>query len=360
MNNQKVKVLILGNRIMHYRVPIFNILSEIFDVTVVYSYPLDFMIAVQCKFKTLHLPARKISKFLIHNHDIFELCNQYDVVIAFGQIVYLKYSTLGLRKNKQFKLIYWGIGVAASYTRKYDQSSWLHNKLEYFLKSKADALVFYTDYPKKKYVENGYNSDALFTAVNTVEVEKIKFDLDKKDSIIFIGTLYKQKGIMSLFEEYEKAYKINNNIPILKIIGGGNDLVLVRKWILEHNLSDKILSLGPIYDSKKKKEIFETAIACFSPNQAGLSVLECMGYGIPFITLRDAITGGEIFNIENNVNGIILDNKTKMSEIILDIASNSKYYITMGNNAYNYYWNFRKPPDMAKGLIDAINYVSNK
>ena len=124
-----------------------------------------------------------------------------------------------------------------------------------------------------------------------------------------------------------------------------------------NNLQRKITLLGPIYDNKQKSEIFAKSYACFSPLQAGLSVLESFGYGVPFVTTKDAITGGEIFNIENMVNGIKLENVNTIKDVILDISNNPKKYLDMGEQAYNYYWNNRKPEDMALGIINAINSI---
>ena len=82
-----------------------------------------------------------------------------------------------------------------------------------------------------------------------------------------------------------------------------------------------------------------------------------MGYGVPFITKKDAITGGEIFNIENGINGVLYENNNELENIILDITKNRSKYIEMGKKAKIHYDSFRKPEDMANGIIGAIEYV---
>ena len=82
-----------------------------------------------------------------------------------------------------------------------------------------------------------------------------------------------------------------------------------------------------------------------------------MGYGVPFITTKNAITGGELFNVENNSNGLSLDSMDDLKNVLLDISINPNKYVEMGRCAYDYYWACRKPQDMAQGLMDAIEGV---
>jgi len=104
---------------------------------------------------------------------------------------------------------------------------------------------------------------------------------------------------------------------------------------------------------------FRESYACISPGQAGLSVLTSMGYGTPYITKKDAITGGEIFNIKNNKNGVLYSNSNDLADILKDIEQDSIKYIKMGENAREYYKLYRQPKQMIQAFIDACNYVLN-
>ena len=54
----KKKVLILGTKLMHYRIPILNIVAEEYDLTLIYSLPRKASEneIEQCKFNTRFIP----------------------------------------------------------------------------------------------------------------------------------------------------------------------------------------------------------------------------------------------------------------------------------------------------------------
>jgi glycosyltransferase involved in cell wall biosynthesis len=349
------KVLILYNRLFHYRIPIFKLLAEYYDLTVAFSE--GPVCNENLNFKTMILPIHRFNRFVIHKDNIYKLCKNYDVIIAYGDIAWLKYSTLPWHRNRKFKIIFWSIGVSASYDKAYDSIKKWDRIRDYFYK-KADALVFYTDYPFKNYIKRGFSREKLFVAPNTVEVIYNEVNKTQKKILLFIGTLYMQKGLLSLMESYNIAYKSNALIPNLSIVGGGEEFDVVQNWIVSNNLSKKIILHGPVFDINEKAKFFQRSLACISPDQAGLSVLESMGYGVPFITNKDSITGGERLNIIDGENGILLDNTKQLAEIILDIYNSPQKYVQMGINAQEYYNKCRKPIDMANGLSDAIQYVS--
>jgi glycosyltransferase involved in cell wall biosynthesis len=352
---KKKKVLILYNSLFHYRIPIFKILAEKCDLTVAFSIGPD--TKEDLNFKVLKLPIFKFKRFVIHKNNIFELCQKFEVVIAYGDIAWLKFSTLTFHKNKNFKIIFWSPGVSASYDKKFDSvTKW--DTIRDFFYRRAEALIFYTEYPVKKYINRGFSAEKLFVAPNTVEVlNELKDNKKTKDSLLFIGTLYMQKGILNLLENYKLAYSSNPEILPLNIVGGGVELGKVTKWVTENGLNHTVFLRGPIFDLKDKASYFKRAYACISPVQAGLSVLESMGYGVPFITMHDAITGGERLNIENGINGILMEQTSQLKDIILDISANRDKYTKMGEMAKAHYVKSHKPEDMANGLLNAIEFV---
>lgn len=348
------KVIILYNKLFHYRIPVWNLLAEKCDLTVTYSEG-DGNIpeGIDCKFKIMHLPVKRYGKrFVIQKDNIRKLVRGYDAAIVYGDVSWLKYFALPWISN--VKVIYHTIGVSASYEKKYDDHKewdWLNT----IMFNKADAIAFYTSYPIEKFAKLGVKKNKLFEAPNTVAVLPIKEDVTK-DSILFIGTLYRQKGIQNLLDSYLEL-KGKCNLPILNIVGSGPDFEHFKQWISDNKMEDCIKLQGAIYNPDEKANFFASALACISPQQAGLSVLESMGYGVPYITSKDAYTGGERFNIHNNIDGILMNDVSELTSIVKDISENPQKYIDMGEKAKAYYNENRTPQHMANGLWDAVCYA---
>lgn len=350
---EKPRVIILYNKIFHYRIPVWNLLAEKCDLTVTYSYG-DGKVpeGLECKFEIMYLPVKKFGKFVIQKANIRKLVRNYDAVVAYGDIAWLKYSTLPWF-NKT-KVVYHTLGVSASYDKGYDSHhEW--DKIRGYFYSKADALAFYTSFPIEKYEKMGIPREKMFVAPNTVEVHPTIEEFEK-DSLLFIGTLYRQKGLQKLLDSY---FKLRNIValPKLRIIGKGPDWEPIHNWIKDNNMNSLIEMKGAIYNIDEKAVYFAKAFACISPQQAGLSVLESMGYGVPFVTSKDAITGGELLNIHDGIDGVIMESESQLCDVIKDIAEHKEKYVEMGKKAQLYYNENRTPKHMADGLWNALSYA---
>lgn len=351
-----MRVIILYNKIFHYRIPVWNELAKMCDLTVTYSEG-DGKVpeGMAVYFNIMFLPAWKFKGIVIQKKNIRKLCRDYDVVIAYGNISWLKYSTLPWFNKTP--VIFHTIGVSASYKKGFDEhKEW--DKIRKFFYSKADAIAFYTDYPISKYETMGIPREKMFVAPNTVAVAQM-LEKPKKDSLLFIGTLYKEKGIQLLLDTY-KSLKSECLLPPLNIIGKGADYDMIYQWIQYNGMQNCIFLRGAIYDIREKAKFFSRALACISPKQAGLSVLESMGYGVPFISSKNAITGGELLNVCNGENGIVMESENDLADVLRDISMNPTKYIAMGEKAKTFYDNNRTPKHMAMGFWKAIQYVINK
>lgn len=353
---EKKRVLILDNDLIHYRIPIYNILGKKYDLTHACCYPQK--IEDEINFKRVTLDPFKFGPFVLQKNGLNKLCNKFDAVICYCDLHYLQYILLPLNPNRKYKIGLWGIGVSASYNNHYDSNNkWTF--VRNFFERKADSLIFYTDYPIQKHLAKGFKRESMFVAPNTVAVEDVDLSVERSN-FLFIGTLYKEKGIFVLLDAYRMALQEYPSLPALDIIGKGPEYENVKKWLKDEGLDEKVILHGAIYDRKIKADFFHKALACLSPMQAGLTVLESQGYGTPFITTKNAITGGEIFNIDNGRTGVLLENAREMKNAILDVAQNPSKYKKIGDNARKYYLDCRKPSNMAQGFIDAVEYMLNK
>lgn len=353
MQNKK-RVLIIQSAIPHYRIPIFNKLAETVDLTIVYDKG-NVSDVVNFVVKKLEVINFK-NKLWIHKKNVLRMVKKFDVVISMLDSSYLTTRLLCKIRGKT-NLILWGIGVAASYNIRFDsrpEFAYVYMKMI----EQADAALFYSPYPVEKYSKMGMPKNKLFVANNTVQV--LQIEQREKDIVLFVGSLYKAKKIFELLECYRNAHSMCDKLPKLVIVGDGDDAVPVKDWVTENGFENDIILTGAIYDEKILSEYFSRAIVCISPDQAGLSVLKSFGYGVPFVTHKDAITGGERLNIENGVNGILFDTFDEITDIIKECAEHPESYVEMGKKAKQYYDENRTVKHMVSGFLEAIEFVSNK
>ncbi|KAB8152153.1 glycosyltransferase [Kordia sp. TARA_039_SRF] len=353
-----VKVLFITGKLQHYRVPIFNLIVKNSNIDLTVAHASKKITTEDDLFEEKILNEKKLGPFTYHKENLLKYCNEFDVVVSMLYLQKLSLMKL-LFSRRKFKLLYWGIGVKASQNSEFDAPTFL-NKIRYYIARKSDGMIFYTEYAKDKYIANGIKKEKLFVMNNTVEVLPKITKAEKKEILLFVGTLNKSKKILDLLKAYKKVYATNKELPILEVVGNGVDFEEANTWVKENNLSEKIKMLGAIYDELELEKKYKRALACISPGQAGLSVLSAFGHGVPFITSSNAITGGERLNIKNGFNGILFSTNEELENIIADIATNPKKYIKMGDNAQEFYHKERSPKIMAKGFIDAVNYVQNK
>jgi glycosyltransferase involved in cell wall biosynthesis len=352
---KKRKVIVLTNLIPHYRLAFLNFLSESVDLTVIhFGTPLN---SNEILFTQKIVKKVSFYGFTFIYTSLYKLLNLSDVVILDFDFRVINHLFIAKFFYRKFKLIIWTIGVSASYKKKFD-SDIKKDWIRYFFFRKSNALIFYSDYPIKKYLLNGFDKNKLFVAHNTVD-SKIRIAINKsKKHFLFVGTLYKEKGIIDLLNAYRIALVEKHNLPPLIIIGAGNEKINIEKIIYENNLIDHVFMKGAIYEADLLQEYYKDAICMISPGQAGLSVLSSFSLGVPFVTTNDAITGGERLNIKNGVNGFLYSDNSDLVKIILLLSENVNLVQTLSFNAQEFYYENRTIKSMVKGFQDSINYVT--
>lgn len=352
----KPKVLILYNDIKNYRVEAWNCVSEHFDLTV--AYPFKDESTTPCNFKKIHYNLIKAGPFFVLPSSIWKMLSDFDVVIFLDDFHYLSYCMLPFVKSK-LKFISWGIGFGVSYehpynvNRKHTIEDWIYKQLL----NKCDACIFYMEKSKEFWNKKERFLSKVFVAPNTTRVKKISLEKKLKKDFLFIGTLYKGKGVDKLIQSFEKLKNTVPNINHLHIVGKGDQQEYLEQLVAQCGLTENVTFHGAIYDEEMLSKLFTTSILCISPTQAGLTVPKSLGYGTPFVCRKDAITGGEMYHAVNGETGVFYDHDEDLFDIMKDALDNPVKYQQMGQKGYDYYYSSATPNHMAQGIIDAINYV---
>lgn len=349
------RVLLLQPDLADYRVETYNYLADkyIFDV----AYTIKDKTKSKCKFNKIKLDVKNLGPF-IWVRGLNKLCKDYDAVIIMADLHYPQYCTMPFRKHK-FKLLSWGIGFRVSYSIPYltKRKHVFMDGITQRVLDNCDANIFYMEKSKEFWENTSLDLKKCFVAPNTTTVVKIDFIPELKKNFLFVGTLYKGKGIDLLLNAYKSLLETTFTDCKLIIVGDGSERVNLEAFVRDNHLCEKVVFKGAIYDEQLLAKEFQQALLCISPTQGGLSCPKSMGYGVPFVVRKDAITGGEIYHTTSGVNGVFYDKDEDLLSIMRDAIDNPQKYIKMGELAKQYYYNCSTPYHMAKGAMDAIDYA---
>jgi glycosyltransferase involved in cell wall biosynthesis len=352
--NKRTKLLFVVNYIPHYRLSFFELLGDFYELTIVHCGEKNKVIL---NFTEIVLKKISVFNLSFYRTNILKLAKNHDVVICLADLKVPQCILLGFNPFRNYKLIFWGIGVSASYNKRFDYDK-KFDFLRYKLLNRADALIFYSEYPIKKYMNLGCSLNKLFVANNTIFVKERITVKHKKECLLFVGTLYRQKGIYDLLQAYLVVQNEFSQMPQLIIVGDGPEKSSIEDWIIKKKMSGRIILKGEVIKTEKLREIYSNSIVCISPNQAGLSVLASMAHGVPFVTSKEAITGGEIFNIKNMENGILYDGtENGLVDSIKYILENPDKILKMSYYAQEYYFANRNMELMVGGFRQAIQFA---
>ena len=341
------KVLIFQNQIPHYRIDFYNEMGKKFKLIVAHSgQPTSAKIK---NFEEIIIETIKIGPFNFQKN-ILKIVKQINPsrIISMFDISWPSTIILLLFKKYRKMYIWWGLDEGRS-------------KFSLFFKLLITKLnlpiIFYHKDISARFIEMGVSENLCYVGNNTFHVQhRIKGYEDKKDFFLFVGTLDKRKKLDVCIESIKKVSLETNKEINLIVIGDGEERDSLESIVHEMRLDRNIIFKGRINSTEKLKEFYSGAIAAISYGQAGLSVLQSFAYGVPYVTHRYAISGGEHKNIIHKENGLLVDESYSIDEAIKDLIQKDNLAPMLGKNAYDYYSNECTLEKMIEGFVKAINH----
>ncbi len=345
-----MKTIIIQKNIPHYRYNFFELLSKRVDLTVIHSDPT--FNERDVGFKVKFIPVKKIF-FLEIQYGLLKFLSiekpKYLVIMM--DLHFLHVLLFGLFNFLKLKIIWWGPWIT---------NFKLANRVKLYLMSKHPSIL-YCEKHKIEFINKNIDPKKLFVSNNTIGVENrlMSYKSKKKDTILFIGTLNERKGLIEILEIFKN---IINSIPkkiVLLIIGDGYMKDKIEYFIKTNPvLKNRVILKGKISKSDKLNNFFNRSLISVSMNQAGLSVLHSFANGVPFLTLENAISGGEKWNIVNDINGFLCKDNIEFMNKLLYYINNPEFCIRMGKNAYKYYDKKATPELMVNNFLKTFQYYN--
>jgi len=343
----KIKVVILQNASLHYRLPFYELLGQSVDLKVVHS---DGITSDQVNFINKLVPFRKFGPFTFQSR-LFREVKSSDVVIGmmdihFISIIYIFFLCKVL--NKRF--IWWGGGKGKSK---------FAFKIKTLLASISDSIIFYSDQTRDEFVSVTGESDSYKVANNSVDIgEELSAEevsnSDRK-SLIFVGSFDRRKRLDLLIDGYSKYREELKGIEMV-LVGDGDCFSEIQSSVHNLGLEGSIKLIGRINDPAELALIYKRSLVSLSYGQAGLSILQSLGNGVPFITTFSAISGGEIAHIRDGITGYLVDdNIDSFFEYILLILRNEDVAVKLRLNALAHFRQHRSLENMVASFLRVIN-----
>lgn len=166
---------------------------------------------------------------------------------------------------------------------------------------------------------NGFPANKITVFNNSIDLDGIKSDIEKINSCrihslretlfdgsqniaVYVGGLYKEKRVDFMISA---AIAIRSKVRDFRfcVIGGGDQRKVVEEASIEHPW---IRYMGPKF-GVEKAELVSMSRLWLNPGLVGLSVLDTFAYGVPMVTTNVSYHSPEFAYLENNVNGIVVD-----------------------------------------------------
>lgn len=341
------KILILQNKILHYRKPFYNEIGKEYEVTVLHSGEIS-VNANDC-YKELIKSNLKIGPFYLQNGVLTEVnSRKYDYIVAMFDLRWINNILAFFFHSKHNKFIWWGAWIT-----KFN----IANKVRVALSKKADGNIFYTEEAKQDFLKAGVKPELLFVANNTFDVgARYKcFENSIKNSILFVGTFDKRKQNDILIEAFANVQDIIPQEIKIVFVGDGVEKEYIESLVNRSNLQNRVIFAGKINDPEKLISYYKTAYFGISFGQAGLAVLQSLGYGVPFVTKVNAISGGEKSNIKHLQNGYLCEDSSEaLEETLVKLCNDLQLCRTLGRNAFDFYEKHCTIEKMAVGFKEAL------
>jgi glycosyltransferase involved in cell wall biosynthesis len=354
---QKKTLLLISNKVYHYRIPIYEHLNErlarigykIVVVTDEVEAHIDRTEGFTLLVEPFSFPAYK---------KLIERTNPEIVMFFLHARDLMVWPLLSILKLRSIPVIYWNHGINLT-----TPNNVVKRAVFGLFHRFADAIVLYSD-NERKYVARRYWRK-LFIANNTINFRSIpeipdskseireQLDIPFKKVVLFVGRITKIKRLGDLLEA---AVHLNDDIGVV-IVGAG--LSSEQKALVD--AAENIRYLGAIYDLELVNRIFKMADVFSIPGKVGLGVNQAFYWGLPIVT-ENVLHSPEFIYVKNGVNGFVVDkHDTRMlADKINQLLSSDNLYRQFSEAARSEILENASIDKMCDGFINAVEFLDNR
>lgn len=291
----KPRLCFITNIGPHYRLPIFQKISETFSC--------DFYLGdrINTKIKTFDYNILKGYKETLYNrffHNFYwqsgsiQLVNKdYTHYILDGEPYCLSSWIIllwALIKHKE--TIAWTHGF-------YGNESFAKNIIKKAYYKLFTKLMVYSEYSISVMKSKGFNPEKMYCIANSLDsahLLDIRKGLCKSDVyskhfnnnypvVIYCGRIQKRKQLNQIIDSAKMLYEENCPINVI-FVGKDIDRVDIPCYAKAKGIEQNVWMYGPCYKDSTLAELFYNASVCVSPGNIGLTAIHALSFGCPIIT----------------------------------------------------------------------------
>lgn len=323
---KKPKVVIIQKYIPHYRIPFFknlidhNKIKDSMDIVIVQgnsNVELNPENAVYAKLWEIKF----FGWISLYWQNCWETIINADlVIIEQANKLLFNYFVFVLKPIFGYKIAVWGHGFDHQ-----KRKSNLTNKFKLVQRYVIDWWFAYTNGVKKYLIQSGINEKIITNVQNSLECGNAKnkpiYNPNKNFIGLFVGSMYKAKGISFLINACEK---IKEQLPHFEMIfiGDGEDAELVMNFSSEKSWVKYVgKKLG-----NEKEFYLEMADILLIPQAIGLIVIESFNFQLPIVTTVASGHGPEFEYLVDMKNSLICQNHsvTEYADTVIKLGKTNE------------------------------------
>jgi len=199
-----------------------------------------------------------------------------------------------------------------------NESTFAKKRLKKFVMSQVDLFLCYTKRARECLITEGVQPEKITVIPLGVDLKRFYPSKNKarvRKTILFVGRLVEEKGILDLYEAY-KIVSRNVQRITLRIVGSGPLENTLRRLIQKDGFQDTVIIEQRSY--QQMPEVFRQADIFCVPSkktktweeQLGMVFIEAMASGIPIITyntgaIKGIVGDAGIVVAEGDIQGLV-------------------------------------------------------
>ncbi|HJZ39115.1 MAG TPA: glycosyltransferase [Bacteroidales bacterium] len=375
--SNKHRIMIIQPVLTDYRKEIFDIMSTETDLTVLYGRGKSGVNRVVADY------AREINGISIFRNEGSWFHFAFNDIRKGSPRIFIHYFSPGVIslplvllycRLRGVKFVLWGHGV--------DRIKGFHpyRSLSGFIRlvyaRMADAVILY-GHDAKGILGRYIRPEKIFVAPNTLNTEKLlqlrngfektgmekireELNIRHKYNILYIGRLYREKGLEDFIRVISALEKVFRNDIGGIIIGDGPERKHVESLISDNNLQSNVHMTGSIYDDTLSGKYLFVSDVMLMPGCLGLSVIHALSYHCPVVSGKPGPDGPfhppEAENVIDNRTGYFAENAEDMANWIREYLVNETLKIRV-KESIDKQLEIVSPENMLNGFYLCFNYL---